>query len=62
MFKCSDECRRLILRLQMLAPRLMKRSKARWILMAHDRIRGNVLPLTHEFLALMLGVKTRGCH
>jgi CRP-like cAMP-binding protein len=33
---------------------------ARWILMAHDRIGDNVLPLTHEFLALMLGVRRPG--
>jgi hypothetical protein len=30
---------------------------ARWILMAHDRIGTKTLPLTHEFLALMLGVR-----
>ena len=30
---------------------------ARWILMAHDRISDNTLPLKHEFLALMLGVR-----
>jgi CRP-like cAMP-binding protein len=28
---------------------------ARWLLMAHDRVDGDVLPLTHEFLSLMLG-------
>jgi CRP-like cAMP-binding protein len=33
---------------------------ARWILMAHDRTRDKTLPLTHEFLALMLGVRLPG--
>jgi CRP-like cAMP-binding protein len=33
---------------------------ARWILMAHDRTRDNTLPLTHEFLALMLAVRRAG--
>jgi CRP-like cAMP-binding protein len=33
---------------------------ARWILMAHDRLDGNKLPLTHEFLSLMLGVRRAG--
>jgi CRP-like cAMP-binding protein len=29
----------------------------RWILMSRDRINGDVVPLTHEFLGLMLGVR-----
>jgi CRP-like cAMP-binding protein len=29
---------------------------ARWLLMAHDRIDGSELPLTHKLLAIMLGV------
>ena len=29
---------------------------ARWILMCHDRTRGDDLPLTHQFLSMMLGV------
>jgi CRP-like cAMP-binding protein len=33
---------------------------ARWILMADDRLDGNSLPLTHEFLSLMLGVRRAG--
>jgi|SRR5436190_15269557 len=33
---------------------------ARWLLMADDRIDGEVLPLTHEFLGLMLGTHRPG--
>lgn len=29
---------------------------ARWLLMAQDRVQGDTLPLTQEFLAMMLGV------
>ena len=30
---------------------------ARWLLMCHDRVQGNELPLTHDFMALMLAVR-----
>ena len=33
---------------------------ARWLLMCHDRLDGNDLPLVHEFLSLMLGVRRSG--
>jgi len=33
---------------------------ARWLLMVHDRIEGQKLALTHEFLSIMLGVRRPG--
>ncbi len=33
---------------------------ARWLLLCHDRVEGDSLPLTQEFLSLMLGVRRAG--
>jgi CRP-like cAMP-binding protein len=33
---------------------------ARWVLMAHDRMDGDEMALTHEFLSIMLGVRRPG--
>ena len=33
---------------------------ARWILMTHDRVDGDELSLTHDFLSMMLGVRRPG--
>jgi CRP-like cAMP-binding protein len=33
---------------------------ARWLLMCHDRVDGDDLPLTHEFMGMMLAVRRSG--
>ena len=38
----------------------VEQRSARWLLMASDRIASNLLPLTQEFLAAMLGVRRSG--
>ena len=38
----------------------MQERLARWLLMCHARLDGDHLELTHEFLALMLGVRRSG--
>lgn len=35
----------------------VKQRCCRWLLMTHDRVEGDELSLTHEFLAIMLGVR-----
>lgn len=38
----------------------MQERLARWLLMCHDRLDGDNLAVTHEFLSLMLGVRRSG--
>lgn len=33
---------------------------ARWLLMCHDRIEGDEIPLTHEFMSMMIGAERSG--
>jgi CRP-like cAMP-binding protein len=61
----SIDERRFTTRLSALSRKVCCRSKmeerlARWLLMADDRVDGDELPLTHEFLGLMLGTYRPG--
>ena len=38
----------------------VEKRMCRWMLLTHDRVGSDVVPLTHEFLATMLGVRRSG--
>lgn len=38
----------------------IKQRCARWLLMSSDRVQSDVMPMTHEFLSSMLGVRRTG--
>ena len=42
------------------AAALLTQRLARWLLMVEDRLTSKSLPLTHQFLAMMLGVQRSG--
>jgi len=42
------------------ASHVLEQRLARWLLMCHDRVDGDALFTTHEFLSLMLGVRRSG--
>jgi hypothetical protein len=39
---------------------ILKKRRARWLLMAQGRIEGDELPRTQEFIAVMLGIHRSG--
>lgn len=68
-FDQSAEVRKVILRytgaLLSVGPRTaacnslhsLQQRTARWLLMMHDRLQSDAMPLTHEFLSMMLGTR-----
>jgi CRP-like cAMP-binding protein len=39
---------------------IIEQRLARWLLMCHDRVDDNEVPITHEFIGMMLGVRRAG--